>query len=691
MQNKTKSTLLLELRELHQRLRKLETEKDDLRISLETSTEHGDLIEYELLNRLAIFRQQFEALEQEKKDLELSLQVVTETTDLFQNELLDARDTLEIEVRRRTSELAENNLKLQAEIAERERAEAQLKLAASVFQASREGIVITDANCHIILINEAFTKLTGYTEFECLGRNPNLLKSGLHEEFFYQNMWEAIDTLGHWGGEIWNRRKNVEVFSCWLSISAVKSEGQQVTHYIGIMTDNTHQRLSEQRIYQLSHYDALTTLPNRALFQDRLQVAIKRAHRENYRLALLFIDLDNFKDVNTAFSHPTGDQLLQNVAHRLLACVNDDNDAVARLGGDEFVVLLDNLKNEQTILQNAADMADRLLRQLQRPFLLEGFEIFISATIGISLYPEDGDDIDELLKHADNAMFEAKQQGRNNYHFYSKPMNVEARKRLTMQNGLRRALENDEFYLCYQPQLDAKTRRVIGAEALIRWQHPQLGLISPNDFIPLAESTGLIIPIGEWALRIACEQNKRWQNEGLPPIRVAVNLSVRQFYHQGLLSSINAALQQSHLDPRWLELEITETLAMTSADKTLKKIQALQDLGISMAIDDFGTGYSSLNYLKQFSLDILKIDKSFIGDIHSTSGKALISTIINMAHSLGMHVTAEGVETLEQLEELETMACEYIQGFIFYKPLLKEDMQQLLIRENSKIVNTLSQ
>ncbi|EIJ41504.1 PAS domain S-box/diguanylate cyclase (GGDEF) domain-containing protein [Beggiatoa alba B18LD] len=686
MQNKTKATLLLELRELHQRLRELEAEKDDLQISLEASTEHGDLIEYELLNRLAKFRQQFAVLEQEKKDLELSLQTVTETTDLFQTELLEARNVLESEVRRRTKELAENNLKLQAEICEREHAEAQLKLAASVFQASREGIVITDANCHIILANQAFTKLTGYTEVECLGKNPSILKSGLHEELFYQNMWEAINTLGHWSGEIWNRRKNIDVFACWLSISAVKNEQQKITHYIGILTDNTHQRLSEQRIYQLSHYDALTTLPNRALFQDRLRLAIKRAQREKYRLALLFIDLDNFKDVNTAFSHPTGDQLLQNVAHRLLNCVNEDTDSVARLGGDEFVVLLDGLRNEQTILQSAADMADRLLRHLQRSFLLEGFEIFISATIGISLYPEDGDDIDELLKHADNAMFEAKQQGRNNYLFYSKPMNVEARKRLTMQNGLRRALENNEFYLCYQPQLELKNQRIIGAEALIRWQHPQLGLISPNDFIPLAESTGLIIPIGEWALRTACLQNKLWQDQGLPAIRLAVNLSVRQFHHQGLLNSINAALQQSHLDPRWLELEITETLAMTSAEKTLKKIQALQDLGISMAIDDFGTGYSSLNYLKQFSLDILKIDKSFINDIHTSSGNILISTIINMAHSLEMRVVAEGVETSAQLDALTQLACEYVQGFIFYRPLLKEDMQQLLIEEQAKLV-----
>ncbi|MCV6636709.1 EAL domain-containing protein [Candidatus Albibeggiatoa sp. nov. NOAA] len=563
------------------------------------------------------------------------------------------------------------------DITERKRYEATLRLSASVFQGSNEGILITNASSKIISVNQAYENLTGYAEIESLGQNPNMLQSGKHDQFFYQNMWESLLSMGHWSGEIWNRRKNKELFPAWLSISAVKDKHGQTTHYIAIFTDITDKKLSEERLYRLSHYDALTDLANRVLFQDRIHQAMKRAVRETESIALLIIDIDHFKAINDAFGHTVGDELLCIVAQRLTS-LSASIESVARLGGDEFGILLADLGLDQKAVRTTSHFADQILQSLQQPFTLAGQEIFTSVSIGVSIFPQDGDTVTTLMKNADAALYNAKEQGRNNYQFFASEMNIAAHKRLTMQNSLRRAIERDEFLLHYQPQVNPYTKEIIGVEALIRWKHPEMGMVSPVEFIPLAEDTGLIIPIGDWVLFEACQQNKRWQDAGYPKISMAVNLSIRQFFHEDLIQNVKNALAESGLEPQYLELEITESLAMTSIEKALETLEALKQLGVKIAIDDFGTGHSSLNYLKQFAVDTLKIDASFITDIATPKGAALVSIITDLAHILDMQVVAEGVQMPEQLEFLCKNKCDIVQGYLFHPPVLHTEIENLL-------------
>jgi len=682
----TKLQLLLELKNLYQRLEDFEREKNDLETSLvdQDTQRHQHLpisIENQLLHKLRNFRQRLEYLEQEKADLEISLETITDHADSFAKELLTARGALEREVAKRTQELKEKNTLLKAEIQERKKAEADLWLAAKVFEASNEGIFITDANARIIRVNRAYTQLTGYTAEESVGKDISMLSSGRHSPSFYQNMWEAILTVGYWSGEVWHRRKTEEIFPGWLSISILKDEEAKVLHYIGILTDNTHQKLSEERIYHLSHYDALTDLPNRALFQERLEQALKRAERRQRCVALLLIDIDHFKAINDAFGHPVGDALLQIVAQRLLSCLNHENDATARLGGDSYTLMLPDLTSDQRALQIAADMAEKLLASFQAPVLLAGNEVFISASIGIAMFPQDGHSVAELMKNADTAMHDAKKQGRDSYQFFTETMNRSVHKQLTLRNSLRRALERDELMLYYQPQIDVKTEKIIGVEALLRWYNPKLGRVSPVEFIPVAEESGLIIPIGEWVIHTACQQNQYWQQQGYPAIRVAVNLSVRQFYHEELVHNIEKILCDTQLHPQYLELEVTESIAINCIEKTVETLEKLKALNLHLALDDFGTGYSSLSYLKRFSLDTLKIDASFLADIHTIKGAALISAIINMSHSLRMQVVAEGVEEMEQLTFLREKNCDFVQGYMFSPPISADDLTTLLQKQ----------
>jgi diguanylate cyclase (GGDEF)-like protein/PAS domain S-box-containing protein len=565
------------------------------------------------------------------------------------------------------------------DITERKRHEAALRLSASVFQGSNEGILITDANSQIISVNQAYQHLTGYSESESLGQNPSMLQSGKHDKFFYQNMWESLRNMGQWRGEIWNRRKNKELFPAWLSISAVKDKYDKITHYIAIFTDITDKKLSEERLYRLSHYDALTDLANRVLFQDRIHQAMKRATRDTESIALLIIDIDHFKAINDAFGHTVGDELLCIVAKRLTS-LSANIEAAARLGGDEFGILLADLPPNQQAVRTASHFADQILQLLQRPFMLAGQEIFTSGSIGVSIFPQDGDTATSLLKNADAALYKTKEQGRNSYQFFALEMNIAAHKRLTMQNSLRRAVERDEFLLHYQPQINPYTKEIIGVEALIRWKHPEMGMVSPVEFIPLAEDTGLIIPIGDWVLFEACQQNKYWQDAGYPKISMAVNLSIRQFFHEDLIQNVKNALAESGLEPQYLELEITESLAMTSIDKALETLEELKQLGVKIAIDDFGTGHSSLNYLKQFAVDTLKIDASFITDIATPRGAALVSIITDLAHILDMQVVAEGVQIPEQLEFLCNNKCDIVQGYLFHPPILHSEIEKLLMQ-----------
>ncbi|MCP4699216.1 MAG: EAL domain-containing protein [Gammaproteobacteria bacterium] len=674
----SKAQLLVELNALRRKIDEFCREKADLLISLEMITEHSDLMEKELLDKLKNFQRNLQNMEQEKIDLEICLETITQHADGFEHDLVAARSFLEQEVAKRTWELAEKNARLEQEIQVRKRAEADLHIAASVFQASNEAIYITDPDNKIVNVNQAYTDLTGYTRKESLGKEPSMLNSEREGKLFSQNMQAAIRSVGSWSGEIWNRRKNNEVFPGWLSISTVSDAKHNITHYIGIFTDITNQKLSEERIYHLAHYDALTGLPNRILFQDRLQQALKRADRDGHWVALLFIDLDQFKTVNDSFGHALGDHLLSTAAKRLLDCFHKEKDAIARLGGDEFAILLADLPPGQHGLQTASAMAEQVSNDMKQPFLLDEHEVFLGASLGIAMFPQDGNDAAGLLKSADTAVYEAKERKRGSHQFFNETMNVAVHKRLTLQNDLRRALERDELLLYYQPQLDVQGEQIIGAEALLRWRHPKFGMLPPNEFISLAEDCGLIVPIGEWVLHTACRQNRAWQAEGCAPIRMAVNLSAKQFYEHAIVHSVSLVLAQTGLSPQWLELELTESIAMSDADKTVDMLLALKDLGVHLAIDDFGTGYSSLNYLNQFTIDILKIDASFIADIGNERGAALVSAIIRMAHSLRLEVVAEGVETIPQLEFLRKNHCDFIQGFVFSRPVTSARMRSLL-------------
>jgi diguanylate cyclase (GGDEF)-like protein/PAS domain S-box-containing protein len=541
----------------------------------------------------------------------------------------------------------------------------KLRLAATVFEASSEGIMITDASNNIVTANRAFTEITGYAEDEVRGQNPRLLNSGRQEREFYQEMWESLTQHDHWQGELWNRRKNGEIYPEWVVINAVRNSGDVVSHYIAVFSDISQRKYDEERIGYLAHYDPLTDLPNRVLFQDQLARLLAACQRQEKLAAVLLLDLDRFKNVNESLGHMFGDQLLQQVAQRLQAVVRDV-DVVARLGGDEYVVVLSELGEAQ----GAALVAQKILGEFSIPFAMAGQEISITASIGVSLYPDDGDNPDVLLKNAESAMYGAKQSGRNSYRFYTQSMNASVLSLLRMENAMHHALERGEFLLHYQPQVDLFNGRVIGMEALIRWQHPERGMIPPMEFIPLAEESGFIIPIGEWVLKEACRQAKRWHDAGFGGLCVAVNLSAVQFKQSNLKDVIQGAANEAGLDLRCLELELTESLVMHNAEDVIKTLQQLKSLNLQLSIDDFGTGYSSMSYLKRFPVDKLKIDKSFIRDISDDPADLAISqAIIALGHSLGLRVIAEGVETVEQLALLHANRCDEMQGYYFSKPV----------------------
>ncbi len=557
------------------------------------------------------------------------------------------------------------------DISERVRAEAKLRQAASVFESTTEGVVITDPGCRIVAVNHSFSAITGYDEAEVLGRTPRLLKSGRHDESFYQAMWASIVQSGTWRGEIWNRRKNGELYPEWLTINAVRNEAGELANYVGVFTDISPLKQSEAKLEHLAHYDPLTDLPNRLLLGAHLDHAIRRAERDGTLLSLLFIDLDHFKTVNDGLGHPAGDRMLQEVAQRLVQCVRGE-DTVARLGGDEFVITLESLEKSDM----ASVVADKILVALARPFDLDGHVVFVGASIGISTYPADGRDAASLLQNADAAMYQSKEDGRNTYRFYSAEMTRSARGRLVLEASLRHAIEQQEFVLHYQPQVDVASGEIVGVEALVRWDHPISGMIAPSRFIPLAEETGLIVPLGEWVLFTACTQAVAWLEEvDMPPLSVAVNLSPRQFRQTNLAGHVRAVLDATGLPPNLLELEITESAVMENAEQAIATLQALKSLGIQISIDDFGTGYSSLAYLKRYPIDKLKIDQSFMRDIpQDRSDMEIAATIIAMSRNLHLKVLAEGVESEAQLAFLQIHGCDTYQGYLCSRPMPAEDL-----------------
>ena len=566
------------------------------------------------------------------------------------------------------------NNKLNMTIDNLQKAGEQLQLSAQVFESSRDAITITDAQGTIITVNEAFTTTTGYPMAEAVGRNPRILQSGRHDKEFYRVMWASIQEHGHWQGEIWNKRKNGEIYPEWLKITAAKNPSQDTTNYIAVFSDISGDISAAERIQRLAYYDTLTDLPNRALLSDRLDLAIAHAKRSGYKCAVLFLDMDRFKNINDALGHSIGDQLLKSVATRLKECVREV-DTVARMGGDEFVVVLDGAAETGSILS----VARKMLHSLSQPYEVEGHNIRATPSIGISVYPEDGTDGESLIMNADSAMYHAKENGRNDFKFFVSDMKTKVTEKLFIESDLRKALEHGQFVLYFQPQVDIRTGHIIGAEALIRWNHPTAGLISPAKFIPIAEESGLIIPLGEWILNEACRQNLAWQKAGLTPISIAVNLSAVQFRQPNLCQLIGRVLSDTGLDPHYLELELTEGLVMSNTDSAIATLNGFKEMGVHISIDDFGTGYSSLSYLKHFPIDYLKIDQSFIRYITANPDDAAITTaIINMAQGLNLRTIAEGVETAEQLKFLRLHSCDVVQGYYFSKPVPATEFADIL-------------
>lgn len=566
------------------------------------------------------------------------------------------------------------------DISERRHAENRLRLASTVFDNSSEGILLTDANARIIALNAAFTRITGFSEAQAIGRFSRMFRVDHMGRSVNEQMMRALAEKGQWQGEFLDRRKGGDLYPVWLSISSVHDEFNVLTNYVCVFSDITQRKLSEDRLQFLASHDPLTRLPNRSSFIERLDTALLRAQEQGTQVAVMFIDLDRFKLINDSFGHPAGDDLLRVIAARLIYAVGEEG-FLARLGGDEFTVLLERSCDRQTIVS----VAERLLAELSQPLKLEEHELFVTGSIGISMYPNDGADSMLLLKNADVAMYRAKEAGKNTYEFFASSMNEQAFERLLMENGLRQAIERGELMLHYQPQINAFSEQIEAVEALLRWNHPELGMVSPAKFIPVAEESGLIRPIGEWVIQEACRQVRAWDDAGVPIRQVAVNLSARQFLDHRLSDKVMAALEDAGIDSSRLELEVTESMLMQDPAEAIKILMELKSLGLKLAIDDFGTGYSSLSNLKRFPLDCLKVDRSFVEGVPDDNDNAAITeAIIAMAKKLRLTVVAEGVENAEQRLFLRRCGCELIQGFYYSRPLPPEALAQFVMARTAQ-------
>lgn len=554
-----------------------------------------------------------------------------------------------------------------------------LHMSASVFITSPLAMTVTDANRNIIAVNPAFTTITGYSEEEVLGCNPRILGSGRHDSFFYKQMWQAMETTNNWSGEIWNRRKSGELFLEWINITCIRDDTGKITHYASVFSDITQRAVAEEKIRHLAHHDALTNLPNRVLLYDRLGQALLQAQREQTQLAVVYLDVDHFKNVNDTMGHTVGDELICIVATALQQAIRE-TDTVCRLGGDEFAILLPDV--------GSAEMAGRLVGKIfsaaSRSYQVANKDLRIGISMGISLYPRDGETIETLIKRADSAMYLAKKKGRNNYQFFDLSLEQHAERQMAIQQGLHKALKESELVVHYQPKFDVVSRRIVGVEALLRWNSPELGDVSPSEFIPIAEETGFIIEIGNWVIEQVCHDIADWQANGVASVTVAINISPIQFHRGNLQRNLLQNLTKYRLPHQSLQIELTEGIVMSSHQNTLAQLQAIKDMGITISIDDFGTGYSSLSYLRKLPIDELKIDRSFIMEIidqESLNDSRLIaipSAIIELARKLKLKLVAEGVETRIQSDFLQNEGCHVIQGYLFSKPIDKQAMAELL-------------
>jgi len=552
--------------------------------------------------------------------------------------------------------------------------DSKLKQAATVINNTAEAILISDENNSIISVNPAYSLITGYTEDEVIGKNPNIIQSGRHDIIFYEQLWEELLSTGRWQGEVWNRHKEGGIFPVWQSITAIKDISGKVVQFVSIFNDISARKASEELIHYQANYDNLTDLPNRNLFLDRISRTLKIAQREQSQFALLMLDLDRFKWVNDTLGHNAGDLMLQETAKRLLASVRE-SDTVARLGGDEFCIIVAQLQTPNDVEM----IANKIFASFKEPLNLSGHEVFISGSVGITLYPDDGTDIETLQMNADSAMYSAKEHGRNRFHYFTPVLQEKADRHFLLVSLLQKAIIGNELSVYYQPIIDCKCSKIVSAEALLRWQQPKLGFISPEEFIPLAEESGLIRSIGNWVVQRVAEDMQRWQEAGLPKINVSINKSAHQFSvdscEQDWLTIFNAHT----VDITRITVEITETVFMEKGRDCTSNLAAMQKQGMRISLDDFGTGYSSLSYLKRFPVDILKIDRSFIRDINNDPSDAmLVEMILSLAEKMQIKVVAEGVETAEQLAFLKQRNCDYIQGYFYSKPLEIKEFEKFL-------------
>lgn len=572
-----------------------------------------------------------------------------------------------------TEEHHGNVLALIKDITEQKRAEQELRQAATVIASTFEGVMVTDSHLKIVFINQAFSNITGYSQEEVMGKTPAILKSNRHKDSYYKDMWITLETEGHWQGEIWNRRKNGEIYPEWLSISRVLDDKNQLKNYVGVFSDITSVKQSEEKLFFLAHHDALTGLPNRFHFYSQAEQALERANRDKKMFAILFIDLDHFKHINDSFGHPTGDEVLIIIGDRIRSSLRK-KDIIARIGGDEFIVLLEDVANFESI----ANLTNKLHQSISIPVKTDDLEFYVSASIGISLYPENGQDITTLVSNADAAMYRAKYNGRAAFQFYSVDMTESMLQRITLENDLRQALLKNELFVNIQPVIKGKDNLLYGAELMIRWLHPELGYQSPEQFIPIAEESDLIIEIGEYVLNQACKLAQEIYQDIGPNLKFSVNLSTRQLQRPNSFNTLSNILKKYNFPISMLEFEITENIFAEPSPELLETMQKLRSFGISIALDDFGTGFSSLAYLKKFPIDKLKIDRSFIKNIpQDESDVEITKAIIALGKSLHLQVVAEGVETEEQYQFLINEGCEFQQGFLHSKPVSLDEFSRL--------------